>query len=366
MTRASILIPIHNKPSTLPLTVDTVLRQSEPDLEVLLIGDGVTDEVRDVVAGLVRDDERVRFLDLPKGPHHGERYRHDAILAANSEAIFYLCDDDLLLPDHVADLLALLDEHDLVQSLNGYVNLAGGLRLYAADLSDPGCVSLHLSEEVQFCSVSITGTAHTRSAYLRVSRWDTTPAGQWPDHWQFRKLMALPGFRGATSARMTALQFPTSGDGRDSWTDEERVAELVPWHRRVTSPGAQEEIDQGVREGMLSQLIEERAQIALLRHEAERHGALWKEQQAAIEKLEIEQVEAAGLRLLVAEQAGALEDLQRHADGLSVIRAEREAKIESLRERLDEKGAKIQSQRERLASKNAEIARLRDAARSPR
>ena len=28
---------------------------------------------------------------------HGERYRHDAILAADSEAIFYLCDDDHLL-----------------------------------------------------------------------------------------------------------------------------------------------------------------------------------------------------------------------------------------------------------------------------
>ena len=33
-----------------------------------------------------------------EGPFHGERYRHDAIEAADSDAIFYLCDDDLLLP----------------------------------------------------------------------------------------------------------------------------------------------------------------------------------------------------------------------------------------------------------------------------
>ena len=103
MTRASVLVPIHDKPTTLPLTVDTVLRQSVEDLEVLLIGDGITDDVRSVVEGMVAADPRVRLLDFPKGPHHGERYRHDAIEAAHSDAIFYLCDDDLLLPDHVAD-----------------------------------------------------------------------------------------------------------------------------------------------------------------------------------------------------------------------------------------------------------------------
>ena len=42
--RASVLIPTHDQPTTLPLTVDTVLRQTVTDLEVILIGDGVTDE----------------------------------------------------------------------------------------------------------------------------------------------------------------------------------------------------------------------------------------------------------------------------------------------------------------------------------
>ena len=56
MTRASVLVPIHDKPTTLPLTVDTVLRQSVEDLEVLLIGDGITDDVRSVVEGMVAAD----------------------------------------------------------------------------------------------------------------------------------------------------------------------------------------------------------------------------------------------------------------------------------------------------------------------
>jgi hypothetical protein len=268
MTRASVLIPIHDKPTTLPLTVDTVLRQTVDDLEVLLIGDGVTDAVRAVVTELVAGDERVRFLDFAKGPHHGERYRHDAVRAARSDAIFYLCDDDLLLPDHVADLLGLLEEHSFVQSLNGEVRPDGSVRFYASDLADPDVVAMHLRDDVRFCSVSITGTAHTRQLYDDVDdRWDTTPSGWWPDHWQFRKLMRHPSYSGATSSRMTALQFPTSSDGRDTWTDEARVEELRPWHALVVAPGAQDEIDRRCDAGRRQQLVEERATIALLQRD---------------------------------------------------------------------------------------------------
>jgi glycosyltransferase involved in cell wall biosynthesis len=253
--RASILIPAHNKPTTLPLTVDTVLRQSVPDLEVLVLGDGVTPEVRAVVESLVRADERVRFLDYPKGPHHGERYRHDAIMAARSDAILYLCDDDLLLPGHVADLLALLEDHNFVQSRNGWVTAEGEVRHYPGHLGDPSTVELILRDDVLFNCVSITGTGHSKAFYLEVGdRWDTTPAGVWPDYHQFRKLLRHPSYAGATSGQMTALQFPTSADGRDTWTDEERYDELVRWHELVTAEGAQAVIDRLEHEGAVTEL----------------------------------------------------------------------------------------------------------------
>ena len=253
MTRASVLIPAHDKPTTLPLTVDTVLRQSVTDLEVIVIGDGVTDAVRDAVSGLVDADERVRFLDFPKGPHHGERYRHDAVRAAHSDAIFYVCDDDLLLPDHVADLLALLEDHNLVQSFNGYCRPDGSIGFYPGDLSHPRTTERVLRS--RYNVVSITGTAHRRDFYDLVDDpWDTTPAGEWPDHHQWRKLIGHPEFRGATSERMTALQFPTSGDGRDTWSAEERERELRTWHGLVTGPDAQARIDEMVRRHALATL----------------------------------------------------------------------------------------------------------------
>jgi hypothetical protein len=315
VTRASVLIPSHDKPTTLPLTVDSVLRQTVDDLEVIIIGDGVTDEVRAAVEQLVGADGRVRFLDFPKGPHHGERYRHDAILEARSDAIFYLCDDDLLLPDHVADLLTLLEDHNFVQSFNGYCRPDGELGFYPADLSNPGTVQMMLAEHLGYNAVSITGTAHSRAFYEQVDdRWDTTPAGQFPDHHQWRKFFRHPDFRGATSSRMTALQFPTHAHGRDSWDDAEREEELRRWYQLVIAPDAQARVDE----------LMHRAARAWL-------GDLANDQ--------------AGLRHLTAVQQAHIEHL--------------EAVCEERRLELLESERRLRRTRRRLARKNRRIARLR-------
>ena len=253
--RASIIIPTHNRAETLRLAVRSVLAQSVAELEVLIVGDGVTDRVRSEALALRVADPRVRFFDHEKGPHHGEIYRHDAVMDACSDAIFYLCDDDLLLKDHVADLLDLLEHHNFVQSLNGSIKPTGAMDFYAADLSRPETIAWHLRDDIQFNAVSITGTAHSRAFYLQVEDpWSTTPAGQWPDHHQWRKFFRHPNLSAATSARMTALQFPTTEDGRETWTEGERLTELRGWANVVAAPDAQERIDALVAVSMWSRI----------------------------------------------------------------------------------------------------------------
>ena len=322
--RASVVIPCHDKPSTLPLSVDTVLRQSVPELEVILLGDGVTDEVRSVIEGLVASDGRVRFLDFPKGPHHGEKYRHDAILAAQSDAIFYLCDDDLLLPEHVADLLELLEHANFVQSFNGYVDTDGRLGTYAADLADPASVAPMLRDVPRANSVSITGTAHSRAFYTAVGApWETTPAGEWPDHYQWRRMMRHPDFRGATSARLTAVQLPTSA-GREEWTQEEREAELARWHAVVTSADGQQQVDAALHRGALADLVVLRARGA---DEANARRVL----QAELAEL-AEATDA--LRVRSADEANARRALQAELAEVTQQLRDRDTQVRRLRRRL--------------------------------
>jgi hypothetical protein len=240
--------------------VGSALAQTVDDLEVIIIGDGVTPEVRQTARQLAADDPRVVFLDLPKGEHHGETHRDTAIRSAQSDAVLYLCDDDLLLPDHVADLLGLLDNgHTFVQSLNGYIDPAGEVHRYSGSLSDPEAIAWILRDDVRYNFVSITGTAHSKAFYLDLGRpWSTTPPGEWPDHHQWRKMIGQPGFSGETSTRMTALQFPATQPERQGWDEERQLEELQTWAEFIRQPDAQDRIDRQVAiatEGELAQTV---------------------------------------------------------------------------------------------------------------
>jgi len=252
---ASVIIPTHNKDRLLRLAVKSVLRQDAQDFEVLIVGDGVTTSCRQAIEALLSEDPRVIFLDFPKGPNHGEIYRHEAILSARSDAIFYLCDDDLFLANHITEMLNLLNYFDFVQSLNGRVHPDGGISLYPGILSDPETRQWILRDDVHYNSVSITGTAHSRSFYLAAGQyWETSPANQWPDHHQWRRMFRNHDIRLMTSRRMTSLQFPSGEDSRDSWTEAQRFQEMETWTEIISHQNAQGIVDQRLIEGVSRQL----------------------------------------------------------------------------------------------------------------
>jgi hypothetical protein len=232
---AAVLIPTHDHAATLDLAVRSALEQTVAEVEVLIVGDGVSDEVRAVASALLREDERVRFLDLPKGPNHGEVHRGTAIESTEAEIVCYLCDDDLLLPEHVESMRELLGEADLAHSQNGHFDPDGAWHHIFADLSSPACRNWVRRPGSNV--VSLTGTAHTVTAYRRLPHgWRTTPPGHWPDHYMWQQFLAQPWVRPATAPRVTALQFPSHLGGREGWPPAQRRAELERWRASLVRP----------------------------------------------------------------------------------------------------------------------------------
>jgi hypothetical protein len=232
---AAVLIPTHDHAATLDLAVRSALEQTVEEIEVLIVGDGVGDDVRAVASGLLREDERVRFLDLPKGPNHGEVHRGTAIEGTEAEIVCYLCDDDLLLPEHVESMRELLGEADLAHSQNGFFDPDGAWHHIFADLAAPACREWVLQPGQNV--IALTGTAHTAAAYRRLPHgWRTTPEGHWPDHYMWQQFLAQPWVRAATAPRVTALQFPTHLGGREEWSPARRRAELEGWRADLARP----------------------------------------------------------------------------------------------------------------------------------
>ena len=95
--------PTQNHGPTLRASIASALRQTSP-VEIFVIGDGVPDETRQILHEITNFDMRVLFFDHPKGPCHGEIYRHRALLQERGRIVCYLADDDLYLPHHAEEM----------------------------------------------------------------------------------------------------------------------------------------------------------------------------------------------------------------------------------------------------------------------
>lgn len=318
---ATVVVPTHDHHDTLDLAVASALAQSVQNLEVVVVGDGVTPEVRHCARRLVASDPRVRFLDLPKGPHHGEAHRDMVVRSARTEVICYLCDDDLLLPEHVEDMIALLAGRDLAHSLNGHLEPDGTFTPYLSDLSSP--VFRRWLMHPRRNAVSVTGTAHTRVAYLRLPvGWEVPPPGRWTDHLLWQKLLTAPEVRAATSDRVTALQFPSHLSGRGAWSPHERRTEMQRWRHLLEDEDARRQFYERTRADVLRQGAYWRAHADVLGDDQGRMQAhidltelAWERDRARSGRERIALIDA-----LAAAQAGRVEaeqearELQRRLD----------------------------------------------------
>src|ERR687884_10042 len=105
--QVTVIIPTYNWSSVLPYSIGSVLRQTYSDFEVLVVGDGCTDDSESVVGAI--NDARVRWIDLPVNTGHQSGPNNEGLRQARGEIIAYLGHDDLWLPHHLECMVAALD-----------------------------------------------------------------------------------------------------------------------------------------------------------------------------------------------------------------------------------------------------------------
>lgn len=202
-------------------------------LELVLIGDGATPEVRAAVEPLF-SDERVRFIESPKSSSRAELVRHQILADAGSTYVCYLGDDDIMLPDHLATTVDRLRNVDFTHPLPVFVDRDGTLQVHPTDLSDPRCREWH--RHPAHNAVSLTGVGHRLDAYRSLPHgWRETPAGRWSDHYMWQQWFATAGYRYATGDRLTVLKF--EGSVRGDMSAAKRRAEIMSWLSRSQQPG---------------------------------------------------------------------------------------------------------------------------------
>lgn len=235
---ATIVIPTHNHGPTLRASVTSVLRQTVPDIEVFVIGDGMTEETRDIASEIAKTDQRVTVFDNPKGERHGELYRHAALQSARGRIVCYLSDDDLYFPSHVEHMSELLEDADFAHALASRVEPNGEFAPWIVDLS----ISIHRTELLAGRNRNPLSTcAHTLSAYRALAQgWTCAPAGVPTDVFMWSKFIHHPGCRFRGGWRPTVLVFPALD--RKTWPLAERARELETWLGQISEKGSADEL----------------------------------------------------------------------------------------------------------------------------
>jgi GalNAc5-diNAcBac-PP-undecaprenol beta-1,3-glucosyltransferase len=246
MTDATILIPTYRHAALLPYSIESALDQEGVSVELYVVGDGVEDGTRHVLARYA-DDPRVHFFDYPKGPRLGEGYRHALLQQAAGRIVCYLSDDDLLLREHAVTMLGLLEDADFAHPPSARFNADGTLLFFPWSYQRPEFAAIARG---RVGSIGLTGVAHTMDAYRRLPfGWRTTPEGMPTDHYMWLQFLDLPGFRCAVGDRLTYLTFPEPQWGK--LPEAERASQLADWFRRSREPDLANELDRMLRDAIL-------------------------------------------------------------------------------------------------------------------
>jgi glycosyltransferase involved in cell wall biosynthesis len=92
----SVVIPTHNRAYCLPEAIDSALQQTYPNVEVVVVDDGSTDETPAMMAQRYGSDARVRYVRQAKSGTNVAR--NHGLRTARGEMIALLDSDDAFLP----------------------------------------------------------------------------------------------------------------------------------------------------------------------------------------------------------------------------------------------------------------------------
>lgn len=112
-----VIIPTYNSSATIGATLDSLIQQTAPRWEAVVVDDGSDDNTRDIIGAYVAKDARIRLVTA----HHGGPAcaRNIALNHARATWVVFLDSDDELSSSHLELMLQHAAEHESADVLHG-------------------------------------------------------------------------------------------------------------------------------------------------------------------------------------------------------------------------------------------------------
>ena len=199
----SVIIATYNWSSVLRYAIRSVLWQTEPNFELLVIGDGCTDDSEAVVRSFA--DPRIRWHNLESNSGHQSAPNNAGLAMARGRYIAYQGHDDIWHPDYLKTLLLAIQAKraDFASSL-------------AEMIGPPGsnfCLVTGIYPRRGYDGkqgLSIAGVMHSREVLSVLKKWkDYREVWRNPDvDFEYRAMEA--GFKFVSTRELTVFKFNSS------------------------------------------------------------------------------------------------------------------------------------------------------------
>ena len=113
----SVIIPVFNVEEYLTDCVESVIKQSYQDIEILLVDDGSTDRSGEICDEFAKKDARIQVIHKKNGGL--SEARNTAISIANGEYIYFLDSDDIIAEDAIEILTTFCIEKKADLAITG-------------------------------------------------------------------------------------------------------------------------------------------------------------------------------------------------------------------------------------------------------
>lgn len=175
-------MPVYNGARFVARAIESVLNQTYPDVELVIVNDGSPDDSADVIQPYLKDP-RVKYVEQANAGVAAARNR--ALGEASGEFVGLIDQDDVWLPDKVARQVQLLTAHADVAlvhcdalPIDGDDRLLSAHTWHAGDAPRSGYVDIFMGNPIRACTALFR-----RDAAVAAGGFDPDPAINFADEY---------------------------------------------------------------------------------------------------------------------------------------------------------------------------------------
>ncbi len=143
----SVIIPAYNVQDYIGETIESVLRQSYPTIEIIIINDGSTDKTPEIISKYAQKDSRIVVVNQENRGLSGAR--NTGLRLAKGEYLCIFDADDIMLPQKIEKQFQFLEKHITCEFIYSdvYLFLNGTKKVY---LEEPPAIKDIYKKLIQY------------------------------------------------------------------------------------------------------------------------------------------------------------------------------------------------------------------------